>query len=277
MSSNERREKMAGQKFVGGSTRAMGRQGKSFKDWGYLSTIVSVVMKFNLLSVAVIFLYLSFDALAGSGLSEALRDAPMINLPISVGKSSYDHLFVESKKHISRNDIPENERYYGAVEVLSRNILSNDKKSIFSANDDGWGQSRQAMANAKLWWIARLPCSPGDLQCFLLGGNGVINLVVLYAGQVSDFQLVSALQNEVSADDNYGPPIARLDTMFGEIGLFPYPETEYEKTGIFCSVLTTTLPGGNEKVKIFKRRITPEGKIENKAMPEGVHECRLPW
>jgi len=65
--------------------------------------------------------------------------------------------------------------------------------------------------------------------------------------------------------------------MFGEYGVFPILKPITKKSGFFCSVLTAALQDGNEKVQIFKGRITPEGKIENKEMPEDVYECKLPW
>src|SRR5690606_22463164 len=154
----------------------------------------------------------------------------------SAGKSSYDHIFVESSKYMSGGDVAVYERYYDVIKHLSKNIISDGRTHILSVNSDKWSQARQEMVTARRWSITSLPCPGVDVQCFLLGGNGVINLVVAKSNQVTDFQLVNARRYEEKNDGTYGLRSASLDTTFGDGAIFQQlPITKFEQTGIFCS------------------------------------------
>jgi len=204
------------------------------------------------------------------------QQIPYLSLPISVGKSSYKFMQVSSSKYASKFSTAKNEKYYEAMSALHENMLEDKRTDIFSIGSEHWVKNKSEENTAHSWHVSRLHCDD-KFDCFLFGSSGAVWLVVEKSGEVFDFQLVNAIRFTYGGDGSSTGPDMEMDTFFGDgIGFYPYPETHYDKTGIFCSTIVTK-PNGEEKYQVFKRRITPEGKLESKALPDGVTECKDPW
>lgn len=230
----------------------------------------------KVVATVVIFFCSSGYVYSDEDFSGVIMVSPMTGLPISVGYSSYDRVFIKSSKYVRAGEAAEYDGYYEAVKKQSKIIVDSTNKHILVVGSDEWVQTKQSMVSARSWWITRLPCPGEGIKCALLGGNGAINLIVLKDGRVTDFQLASAYRYEELSDGRYGLRIASLDTTFGDGVIFQRsPDTNFETTGIFC---TEYMAGKyDEVVRHFKRRITPEGKIENKEIQGSYMDCKAPW
>jgi hypothetical protein len=202
------------------------------------------------------------------------NSSPLVGLPISVGRSSYDHIFVESSRGVQSYESAQNEKYFDDMSALQKYILENSGYDLLSINNEIWKREKKASMQSELWFISRLPTVNRNKEVYILGGRGPVWIIVAIDNKVTDFQLVSAIQNEYDAQGEYIGRIASLDTTFGDGAVFQdLPITNFEKTGIFCSSITY----GQTHSIHFKRRITPEGKIENKEIEGGYKECKAPW
>ena len=212
-------------------------------------------------------------------LPSLFEKAPLINLPISTGKSSYQGTIVSSSKYIDRKlgEVAANEEFYDAMATLQKYLLSDKRRDLFSLNNNQWSQDKKSTELANDWRVSRLPCL-AELKCFVFGLRGGASLIIEKNSEVTDFQLVDAVQYKLDDKGNTVDQAAELDTVFGDMGLLPFPETHYGTTGIFCSIYTYTAgEGRTQEYKVFKSRITPDGKIENKEVTDGSKTCKDPW
>jgi len=202
--------------------------------------------------------------------------SPPVKLPISAGKSPRDEALINSSKYIESYESPQNETYFDSMLKLEEAILSDKTTGPFSLASDQWSQNKKTAQKAKDWSISRLPCMAG-IDCFLLNDRGGVKLIVAKNKEITDWQLVTARQYKVDEKTgSFSAPIATMDTTFGDgVVWAQLPITNFEKTGIFCSEIVTGLGGGDAAQ--YKRRITPDGRIENKKIEGGYKECKEPW
>ncbi len=210
----------------------------------------------------------AFNAVANE-LPTVFLKAPMIDLPISVGKTGRARVFITSDDSKSAN-----EESLKAMQYLHEHLMADSKVDLFSMGNDEWSQVKKMnLTSNNSWDISRLPCIEG-LKCFLLAPDGGVWLVIFKGDKITDFQLVEAIQSNYDEKGNYIGRIASLDTTFGDGAIFQQlPITNFEQTGIFCSSIVY----GQTTSVHFKRRITPEGKIENKQIEGGYTQCKAPW
>ena len=211
-------------------------------------------------------------------LPDIFYEASILKLPISVGKSSYGETLVSSSKYIESYDVAQNEEHYDAMVKLHRSLMADTRQDFFSFNNEQWSHDKNAnITQIRSWGVSRLSCIEG-VKCFLLSPDSGVWLIIEKGNEITDFQLVNAMQYYFDEKGNSVGPIANLDTVFGDNdGFYPYSSTHYEKTGIFCSMYVTKPIGGIERIQLFKRRITQDGKIESKPEADGSRECTAPW
>src|SRR5690606_28754167 len=183
--------------------------------------------------------------------------------------------FISSPSSVDvRWDGPENIEHYESIQQLHSYFLKNSRTNLLSLQNSQWSQDKEANEKpVQSWRIGKLPCS-GAVSCYLLSANQGCWIVVSKGREVTDFELVSAVQNEYDEKGEYKGRVASLDTTFGDGAVFQQlPITDFENTGIFCSSITY----GQTQSIHFKRRITSEGKIENKEIDGGYTQCKAPW
>jgi len=201
--------------------------------------------------------------------------APTITLPIDVGVSSYKKIMVSSSKYIESYESAQNEEKYDDLNALINYMVSDKRTDEFSLNSDIWRDAKRQTELSKSWRVSRLPCIKG-IDCSLVGDNSGIWLIVSKEGKVTDFQRLTARQYEKDSKTGSNKRVAIMSTTFGD-GILSQqlPTTNFIATGIFCSEIVTSVPV--DKGRAFKRRITVDGKIENKQIDGGYKECKEPW
>lgn len=190
------------------------------------------------------------------------EDAPYLPEAITMARESHDGKLISSP-------------YSPFVQSVLNRLYGGRGRDIFDLQGKVIAWNRGSNAGDVLK-VAKLEC-PADLECITMrteDGFFLITFAKDYQRMI-DHSLIYA--RESYYDEGRGQSIREktLYTTFGSGGLHlnTWP-IDVKETGVFCSEIV-----GRESsnyFKVYKRRITPKGRIENKEI-DSWYDCKAPW